>query len=204
MKKLTLALRELPAPQLEGPADAEVTLIGWGSTKGVIREAVQKLAQAGIRANHLHFKYVMPFHSREAAEILQRCKRTIGIELNATGQFARYLRGETGHTVHDQILKYDGEPFEPHDITQQVHAILEGRPRPLDVTSAEAREIAYHYIRTHLNEDVRPGRIEKANGNAAAEPVWQVEIVHRDSGEKQGELSVGAETGSTYSWQPAS
>jgi len=100
-------------------------------------------------------------------------------------------------------LRYDGEPFEPRQITRQVWAILEARPRSLDVTSAEAREIAYHYIRTHLGEDVRPGQIEKADGNGTGESVWQVEIVHRDSGEKRGELRVGVETGSTYSWQPA-
>ncbi len=77
MKKLDLALRDLPAPRLEGPADADVTLVGWGSTKGVIQEAVQQLAAAGIRANQLHFKYLLPFHSREAGEILARAKRTI-------------------------------------------------------------------------------------------------------------------------------
>ncbi|HLE37215.1 MAG TPA: hypothetical protein VI699_08705, partial [Candidatus Acidoferrales bacterium] len=202
MKKLALALSELPAPRLEGPAEADVTVIGWGSTWGVIHEALQPLAAAGIRANLLHFKYLLPFHSREASEILARCKRTICIELNATGQFARHLRAETGHTVSERILKYDGEPFEPREIVEQVRAILEGRPRSLDVTPAEAREIAYHYVRVHLNEDVRPGRIVKTNGNGAVEPLWLVEIVSRDSGEKHGELRVGVETGSTYSWQP--
>ena len=204
MKKVVLALRDLPAPRLEGPPDAELTLIGWGSTRGVICEAIHGLAAAGMRANHLHFKYLVPFHSREAAEILQRCKRTICIEVNATGQFARHLRAETGYTVHDRILKYDGEPFEPGDIVKQVRAILEGRPRSLDVTPAEAQEIAYHYIRSHLNEDLRPGQIEKAGANGLPEPVWQIEVVHRDSGERRGELRVGIETGSTYSWQPAS
>jgi 2-oxoglutarate ferredoxin oxidoreductase subunit alpha len=198
MRKLDLARRDLPAPQLAGPADAEVTLIGWGSTKGVIREAVAQLAAAGVRANHLQVKYLHPFHGREVSEILGRSKRTICIEANATGQFARHLRAETGHSVNERILKYDGEPFEPRPITQQVLAILEGRPRSLDVTSAEAREIAYHYIRTHLNEEVRPGRIEKANGDGAGEAVWRIEIVHRDSGKKQGELCVGVNTGSTH------
>ena len=201
MKKLDLALRQLPAPQLEGPANAEVTLVGWGSTRGVIREAVQQLAAAGIRTNQLQFKYVYPFHKREALAILQGCKCTICVEVNATGQFARHLRAETGYSVHDHILKYDGEPFEPQEIAQQVQAILAGRPRPLDVTSADAREIAYHYIRTHLDEDVRPGRVEKDGSNGASEPLWRVEIVHRDSNEKRGELRVGIETGSTYSWR---
>jgi len=197
LRKVDLALRDLPAPQLLGPADAEVTLIGWGSTLGVIREAVGQLAAAGIRANHLQVKYLHPFHSRDVSEILSRCKRTICIELNATGQFARHLRAETGYSVHDRILKYDGEPFEPGDIAEQVRAILEGRPRSLDVTPAEAREIAYHYIRTHLDEQVRPGRIERVDGDGR-EPVWRIEIVERDSGEKRGELSVGISTGATH------
>jgi 2-oxoglutarate/2-oxoacid ferredoxin oxidoreductase subunit alpha len=202
MKKLALALRDLPAPQLEGSADADVTLIGWGSSEGVIRESVRQLVASGIRANQLHFKYMLPFHSREASEILKRCKRTICVEMNATGQFARLLRAETGHTVSDHILKYDGEPFQPGQVAAQVRAILEGRPRSLDVTKAEAQEIAYHYLRVHLNEEVRPGKAEKADGDGLGESVWQIEIVNRDSGKKQGDLRVGVQTGSTYSWQP--
>ena len=203
MKKLDLALRGLPAPKLEGPADADVTLIGWGSTAGVICEAVRQLNASGIRTNQLHFKYLLPFHSREATEILKRCKRTIGIEANATGQFTRLLRAETGHAVSDRILKYDGEPFEPGQITQQVRAIVEGKPRSLDVTEPEAREIAYHYLRVHLNAGVRPGQITKAAANGRGEQVWQIEVVHRETGAKHGELLIGVETGSTYSWQPA-
>jgi len=197
LRKLDLALRDLPAPQLWGPADAEVTLIGWGSTQGVIQEAVGQLATAGIRANHLQVKYLHPFHSSVVSEILSRSKRTICIELNATGQFARHLRAETGYSVHDRILKYDGEPFEPHHITEQVLAILEGRPRSPDVSQAEAREIAYHYIRTHLVDEMRPGRIERADGDGRGEPVWRIEIIDRDSGKKHGELCVGISTGST-------
>lgn len=202
MRKLDGALRELPPPRLEGPLDADVTLIGWGSSKGVIQEAIGQLAIASIPANHLHFKYLLPFHSQEASEILSRCKRTICVEGNATGQFARHLRAETGYTVHDRILKYDGEPFEPHHITEQVQAILAGRRRSLDVTLDEAREIAYHYVRTQLGDELRPGQIQRGDGDGVPEAVWRIEIVHCDSGEKQGELRVGVETGATYSWQP--
>lgn len=201
MKKMDLLLKELPAPKLEGPADAEVTLITWGSTHGAVHEAIALLAASGIRANHLNFKYLLPFHAREAKEILSRAQRTICIEANFTGQFARHLRAETGYSVHDQYLKYDGEPFEPLQIVHRVRAILDGRERSLDVTQTEAREIAYHYVRVHLNEDLRPGRLEKASGNGAGEEIWRIEIVHRDSGEKRGELHVGVETGSTHSWQ---
>jgi 2-oxoglutarate/2-oxoacid ferredoxin oxidoreductase subunit alpha len=202
MKKMDLALKDLPAPKLEGPADAEVTLVGWGSTEGVLREAAQQLNASGVRANQLHFKYLLPFHAKEATEILKNCKRTIGVEANETGQFARLLRAETGHGVTDQILKYDGEPFEPGTIAKQVRGILKGEKVSLDVNLAEAREIAYHHVRVHMRDEARPGKITKVDGNGFGEPVWQIEIVHRDSGEKQGELQVGVETGSTYTWQP--
>ena len=122
--------------------------------------------------------------------------------MNSTGQFARHLRAETGHGVSDQILKYDGEPFEPAQIAAQVRAIVAGKPRSLDVTEAEAREIAYHYVRVHLNDDVRPGKIQKAAANGHGEAIWNIEVVGRENGEKHGELQVGVETGSTYSWQP--
>jgi 2-oxoglutarate ferredoxin oxidoreductase subunit alpha len=201
MHKVDALLKELAPPQLEGPPDADVTLIGWGSTKGVIREAIVFLTRQGISVNHLQVKYLHPFHSKEVSEILRNSKRTICIECNYTGQFARHLRAETGFSVNDLILKYDGEPFEPHHIVEQVRAILDGEPRSLDVTMDEAREIAYHYIRVHLADKVRPAKIESLNGDDG-EPLWAVEIVGRESGEKEGELRVGKETGSIYSWRP--
>jgi len=202
MKKLDLALRDMPAPKIEGPANADVTLIGWGGTAGVIKEAVAELNASGVRANQLHFKYLLPFHAAEATATLKGCKRTIGVEMNSTGQFMRLLRAETGHAVSDHILKYDGEPFEPAQIAARVRDIIAGKPLSLDVTENEAREIAYHYVRVHLNEEVRPGKISKAAANGRGEAVWQIEVVHRETAAKQGELLVGVETGSTYSWQP--
>src|SRR5579862_1925033 len=204
MKKMDLALRDLPAPKLEGPANAQVTLIGWGSTQGVIREAVEQLNASGVRANQLHFKYLLPFHQKEAIDILKKCKHTICVEMNGSGQFARHLRAETSHAVNDKILKYDGEPLEPGAIAAQVRGILKGQSRSLDVSQSEAREIAYHYVRVYLGDEVRPGQIGKAESNGYGEPVWNIEIVNRDTGAKTGELHVGVQTGSTYSWQPAS
>ncbi len=201
MRKMAALLKELAPPQLEGPAEADVTLIGWGSTRGVIREAVALLAEEGIRANHLQIKYLHPFHSQEVREILRRSKRTICVECNYTGQFARHLRAETGFSVDDMILKYDGEPFEPHHIVEQVRAILEGQPRSLEVTLDEAREMAYHYIRVHLADKVRPARIEQVEDDGYDERLWLVELVSRESGEKEGQLRIGVETGSIYSWQ---
>lgn len=204
MKKMEAVLAELPAPKIEGPADADVTLIGWGSTRGVIREAALDLEARGTRVNTLHFKYLHPFHAREAKEILERARRTICVEVNYGAQFARHLRAETGYSVHDTILKYDGEPLEPHHIVEQVLAILEGRPRSLDVSETDCREMAYHYIRTHLGEGVRPAAIRRSESNGHGEPVWIVDVVDRNTAACSGELVIGVRTGSTYAWVPQS
>jgi pyruvate/2-oxoacid:ferredoxin oxidoreductase alpha subunit len=200
MRKMEALARDLPPPELEGPQDADVTLIGWGSTTGAIREACALLSEEGIRASHLQIKYLHPFHSREVSEILRAAKKTICVECNYSGQFARHLRAETGITVDDMILKYDGEPFEPLYIVEQVRAIIEGRERSTDLTEEESREVAYHYIRVHLKDKARPVKFERIDG--ADEALWLIELAGRESGMKEGELRIGASSGSIYSWQP--
>ncbi len=117
----------IAAPQLEGPKDAEVTLIGWGSTYGVIHEAVEQLNELGISANQLAIKWIVPLHVKEITEILSRAKRTIIVENNYSGQFHRYLRSETGLSVDGHIRKYDGEPFQPHHIVAGVREQIAGK-----------------------------------------------------------------------------
>ena len=105
---------------LEGEADADVTLIGWGSTFGVITEAVELLKDRGISANYLLIKWIVPFHGDAVTEILNAARRTIIVENNYSGQFYRYMRSETGLSVDGHIRKYDGEPFAPHHIVEGV------------------------------------------------------------------------------------
>ncbi len=126
-RKLNGLLDLIPAPELEGPAEADVTLIGWGSTCGVIREAVQQLAGQGVSANHLPIRWIVPFHGAAVTEILSRARRTIVVENNYSGQFYRYLRSETGLSVDGHVRKYDGEPFLPHHVSGAVLEQLAGR-----------------------------------------------------------------------------
>jgi len=124
-KFLTVA-QDIEPPTLEGPEDADVTLIGWGSTYGVIQDAMELLAQQGVTVNHLPIKWIVPFHAEEVTDIISRCKRKIIVENNYSGQFYRYLRSETGLSVDGHIRKYDGEPFMPHHIVDGVLEQLAG------------------------------------------------------------------------------
>ncbi len=125
-RKFENALEDIAPPVLDGPAEAEVTLIGWGSTHGMIVEAAAALNAGGISTNHLQIKWMVPFHGERIMEILSKAKRTIIIENNYSGQFARYLRSETGFSADGHIRKYDGEPFMPHHIVDGVKAQIGG------------------------------------------------------------------------------
>ena len=114
----------LPPPTIEGPEDAEITLIGWGSTHSVIGEAAQLLTEAGIATNHIHFRWLYPIDEDAVNAVLDRSARSIIVECNYTGQFARFLRGETGFKADGHIRKYDGEPFMPHHIVDGARELL--------------------------------------------------------------------------------
>jgi 2-oxoglutarate/2-oxoacid ferredoxin oxidoreductase subunit alpha len=124
MHKMEGILPLIPPPELFGQADADVTLLGWGSTEGVIHEAIQQLADQGIVANNLQIKWLVPLHVDAIMEQLGRARRTIIVENNYSGQFARYLRSETSFVPEGHIRKYDGEPFMPHHIVDGVKAVL--------------------------------------------------------------------------------
>ncbi|HJW37177.1 MAG TPA: 2-oxoacid:acceptor oxidoreductase subunit alpha [Candidatus Udaeobacter sp.] len=129
-RKMQDAINDIAPPKLVGPEQADVTLVGWGSTEGVIREAVEKLAgEEGIVANQLAIKWIVPLHAAEIGATLGRSKNVILVENNQSGQFARYLRSETGFAAHGHIRKYDGEPFMPHHIVEAVKAQLAGQTR---------------------------------------------------------------------------
>ncbi len=147
-RKMATVLEHLPAPTLEGPVDAEVTLVGWGSTWGVLVEAVEQLNREGISANHLQIKFLVPFHTTEVSGILRRSRRIIIVENNQSGQFARHLRAETGIAAHGHIRKYDGEPFEPKHIVAGVKELVANGTEVIEVLSTEPGWQTEHPIGT--------------------------------------------------------
>src|SRR2546421_541616 len=127
MRKVTGIEAAVPAPALMGPRNADVTLIGWGSTKGVIEESCEILNNQGISANQLQIRWLVPLHGEAILEILRGSRHSIVVENNYSGQFARYLRSETSFVPDGHIRKYDGEPFMPHHILEAVKEQLVGK-----------------------------------------------------------------------------
>ena len=100
-------------PELYGPKEADITLLGWGSTYGPIREAVKALNKEGRRVNSLHFMDIWPLRWERVGEMMERARQTVAVENNYSGQMADLIRTYTGKEVDERILKYDGRPLSP-------------------------------------------------------------------------------------------
>ena len=74
----------------------------------------------------LHFSEIYPFPllNQKYQDILNKAKTTVCIENNATGQFARLMRAETGYEFKHRINKYDGRPFILDDLIGEINAVI--------------------------------------------------------------------------------
>ena len=121
--KLKLALKDAPKPVLYGPKKAKLTIIGWGSTKYPILEALKTLNEKKAVANYLQITSIIPFHSDIVAKVMDSSK-TLIIENNATAQLRGVIRENTLKTPDYTYLKYDSRPFYPEDIVKKVHGLI--------------------------------------------------------------------------------
>ena len=122
MKKQYIADDQVPEPTLYGDKDADITLVGWGSTKGAALEALKVLQTTNykLKTNYLHLNYINPFPTQFVGEFLSKAKKTVDIEGNHNGQMAEYIRMKTGIEIKDKILKFDGRQFYPEEIVEGV------------------------------------------------------------------------------------
>ena len=107
---------EIMKPKFKQEPDAELTLIGWGSTYGAIKEAADLLKKDGTAVNTLNFSEIWPFPTEFIASVLSSGSRGVVIEGNATAQLVGLIRRETGYEAGNTILKFDGRPFSPEEI----------------------------------------------------------------------------------------
>ena len=125
MRKLDGLRKDTPAPERWGPSNADLTLLTWGSTQGPAREAILRLeADDGVKVNAIESPTLFPLHGEETRELLRGAKRTLAVEGNYTGQFARLLRTETGFAVDHFYGKYDGEPFASGEIVSKILEVV--------------------------------------------------------------------------------
>ena len=108
LNKFNLMKEDLMEPLISGSDSHEDLVLSWGSTYGVIEEALS--THPTWNKTHLHFTQVYPL-PESLGNLINKAKRITVIENNATGQFANLIQMTYGIKVDKRILKYNGEPY---------------------------------------------------------------------------------------------
>jgi 2-oxoglutarate ferredoxin oxidoreductase subunit alpha len=112
MQKLATLLNNLPEPVLYGNPNATTVLVGSGSCKNPIIDAMN----LGKDIAYLHYEYIYPTKTQTLQNLISTGKRIILIENNQTGELGKILTEASGYQFKEKILKYDGRPFYLEDI----------------------------------------------------------------------------------------
>ncbi len=105
-----------------GESNPEIGIISWGSTEGVVREAVQMAVDKGYSVGALHPKILYPQPLAKLSTFIKGCKRIIIPEVNFTGQFATLLRKRFAYDFI-QLNKCIGLPFTPKEIYDKIEEV---------------------------------------------------------------------------------
>jgi 2-oxoglutarate ferredoxin oxidoreductase subunit alpha len=88
--KLAAFQKTLKAPKVHGDPEGDLLIVGWGSTKGAIEEAVTRVSADGMKVSSLHLKFLQPMASG-IGDILKRFKRVMTVEINYSDDFDHEL-----------------------------------------------------------------------------------------------------------------
>ena len=110
LRQQKIANIEVPDLEVEGDvADAELLIVGFGSTYGHLHSAMDELRAMGHKVAQAHFKYLNPL-PKNTAEVLKKYKKVVVAEQNM-GQLAAYLRMKIDNFVPYQFNQVKGQPF---------------------------------------------------------------------------------------------
>ncbi len=121
--KISRMVSELNPPEALY-ADSRIILAEWGSPKGAVRESVDIMRDDGLDVGCLHFSELWPFPAEEVRKMLKG-KDIITVEQNSTSQLSRLITEQTGIFSKGSVLRYDGRPFYPEDIAEEIKTNME-------------------------------------------------------------------------------
>ena len=115
---------KIPVPDLEvtGDEDADLLIVGFGSTYGHLVSAMMMLQEKGYKVAQAQFKYINPL-PKNTAEVLKRYKKVVVAEQNL-GQLAIYLRGQIDGFAPYQYNEVKGQPFVVSELVTAFEDIL--------------------------------------------------------------------------------
>lgn len=121
--KIAGIANDIPEQKVEvGNDQGKLLVLGWGSTYGSIREAVQRCRERGLDVSHAHVRHLNPF-PKNLGELLKRFDRVLVPELN-NGQLVKMIRSQ--YLVPAESLpKIQGMPFKIAELEEKIRQVME-------------------------------------------------------------------------------
>ena len=130
MKKLDLALEKIAeddkAACYDFDSNSKGVVISWGSTKGAILEALEKLSEEGKKLRFIQIRLLHPFPTETVKKFLMDTKLVIDVEMNYSSQLGSLVQQNTGREIDYKIVKYNGRPISSTEIYIALKTILSG------------------------------------------------------------------------------
>jgi 2-oxoglutarate ferredoxin oxidoreductase subunit alpha len=127
MTKLDVAIKEISdEDKAVAYGSGDIVIISWGSTKGAILDALDKLAAEGVKVKYIQVRLMHPFPSELVKSMLKDAKTVINIEMNYSGQLGSLVRQHTGLEANYHIVKYNGRPMSLDEVYNGVKRIIRG------------------------------------------------------------------------------
>jgi 2-oxoglutarate ferredoxin oxidoreductase subunit alpha len=122
-EKIERIAADIPPAEIEGDSSGDVLVVGWGSTYGAIKTAVQRQREKGRSVSHLHLRYLNPLQGN-LGELLYQFKTVLVPEMNL-GQLIKVLRSKFLVPALG-LNKVQGLPFRASEIERKIEEVLKG------------------------------------------------------------------------------
>lgn len=113
----------IPDVEVEGDKDADLLVVGWGSTYGHLRSAIDACNKEGKKVALAHFKYINPL-PKNTEQVLSKYKKVVVCEQNL-GQFAGLLRMRLNGIALSQFNRVQGQPFVINELKEHFIKLME-------------------------------------------------------------------------------
>ena len=122
-QKIARAAETIPPLLVDGPAEGDVLVLGWGSTFGTITSAAERCRRKGAKVANAHLRHLLPM-PQNLGEVLKRYRKILVPELNG-GQLAQVLR--SSHPVEIiSLTKIQGRPLSVSEIESKIDSLMQG------------------------------------------------------------------------------
>ena len=122
--KIDRIAREIPPTAIDGPISGDLLVVGWGSTFGSIKSAVERKRREGRSVSHVHLRYLNPLPA-DLGAIIGRFKKVLVPEMNL-GQLVDIIRARYVIPAIP-LSKVKGQPFTITEIADAIDSTIKGK-----------------------------------------------------------------------------